>query len=44
VKNLLDKVWIDQLFTKEKREDLKCKKPTEQGIIEKRDFVELYHI
>jgi hypothetical protein len=41
VKNLLDKVFIDQLFFKEKREDLKCEKTAEQGIIEKRDFMEL---
>ena len=41
VKNLLDKIRIDQLFFKEKREDFKCEKSTEQGIIEWRDFVEL---
>jgi hypothetical protein len=41
VKNLLDKIFIDQLFFKEKREDFKCEKPTEQGIVEWRDFVEL---
>jgi len=31
---LLDKVLIDQLFAEKKREDLKCEKPTEQGIVE----------
>jgi len=41
VKNLLDKIFIDQLFFKEKREDFKCEKLTEQGIIEWIDFVEL---
>jgi len=38
---LLDKVFIDQLFAEEKREDFKCEKLTEQGIIEMRDPVEL---
>jgi len=38
---LLDKVFIDQLFFKEKREDLKCEKSTEQGIIELKDLMEL---
>jgi hypothetical protein len=32
---------IDQLFAEKKREELKCEKPTEQGIVEKSDFVEL---
>jgi len=42
VQYLLDKVLIDQLLAEKKREDLKCEKPAEQGIIEKRDFVELF--
>ena len=42
VKNLLDKVLIDQLFAEKKGEDLKVEKAAEQGIIEKRDFVELH--
>jgi hypothetical protein len=29
------------MFTEKKREDLKCEKPTEKSIIEKRNFVEL---
>ena len=41
VQYLLDKVFIDQVFTKEKREDFKCEKLTKQGIVELRDFVEL---
>jgi len=41
VKNFLDKVLIDQLFTEKKREDFKCEKPTEKRIIELRDFLEL---
>jgi len=39
---LLDKIFIDQLFFKEKREDFKCEKPTEQGIVKMRDPVELF--
>lgn len=41
---LLDKVFIDQLFTEKKREDLMCEKPTEQGIIDKRNFMELIKV
>jgi len=41
VKNLLDKVFIDQVFTKEKREDFKCEKLTKQGIVKMRDPVKL---
>lgn len=32
VKNLLDKVWIDQLFAKQNREDLMDEKPREMFI------------
>ncbi|MFW6148032.1 MAG: hypothetical protein ACOC6B_06555 [Thermodesulfobacteriota bacterium] len=42
VKNLLNKVFIDQLFFKEKREDFKCEKPAEKRIIELRDLVDSY--
>jgi hypothetical protein len=41
VKNLLDKVLIDQMFAEEKREDFKCEKLTKQGIVKMRDPVEL---
>ncbi len=41
VKNFLDKVFIDQLLTEKKREDLKCEKPTEQRVVKMRDPAEL---
>jgi len=39
---LFDKLWVYQLFVKKKQEDLTAEKPTEQGGIELRYFVELF--